>query len=205
MASEPSAMPARIILAVTGASGAAYSRRLLQLLAECGVEVHLVISPYGQRLFAEELDIPRATPEALLGRAAPNVRVHAFQDVGSAIASGSFLTQGMVVCPCSSNTLAAIAAGLGDNLITRAAHVTLKERRRLVLVTREMPLSHIEIVNMHRLSDAGAIICPAAPGFYLRPKSLEEIIDFVCGKVMDLMGVRHSLATRWEGSGTKPS
>jgi 4-hydroxy-3-polyprenylbenzoate decarboxylase len=103
----------------------------------------------------------------------------------------------MVVCPCSSNTLGAIAAGLGSNLITRAAHVTLKENRKLILVPREMPLSLIELRNLVRLAEAGAVICPASPGLYLRPKTVEEMVDFVVGKILDLLGVDHDLETRW--------
>ena len=189
----------RVVLAITGASGAAYAVRLLQLLVDAEIETHLVITPYGQRLLADELDIQRPTVEGLLGRASSRVIAHSYHDVGGAIASGSFLTRGMVICPCSSNTLAAIASGLGDNLITRAAHVHLKERRRLVLVTRESPLSTIEIGNMLRLSEAGAIICPASPGFYLRPRTLAEIVDFMCGKVLDLLEIEHALRTRWQG------
>lgn len=191
-------MAKRIVVAVTGASGAAYARRLIQVLAEGGVEVHLILSTYGRRLFVDELDIRNPTPAELAGRAADKVIAHAFNDVGSALASGSFLTDGMVICPCSSNTLGAIAAGLGDNLITRAAHVHLKERRPLVLLAREMPLSHIELQNMLRLSEAGAIICPAAPGFYLRPTTVEELVDFVVGKLLDLLRIEHDLKVRWK-------
>jgi len=192
-------MSSRIVVAVTGASGAPYARRLVQALADAGVDVHLVVSPYGRRLLADELDIREATVEAIVGRPAANVIMHGYRDLGSALASGSFLTQGMAICPCSSNTLGAVAAGLGDNLISRAAHVHLKERRRLVLLTREMPLSHIELSNMMRLSEAGAIICPAAPGFYLRPTSIAELVDFVTGKMLDLLGIDHDLPMRWMG------
>ncbi|MEE8171226.1 MAG: flavin prenyltransferase UbiX [Phycisphaerae bacterium] len=200
-------MNRRIVLAVTGASGAAYARRLLDVLVRADVEVHWVVSPYGRRLLVEELEIRDPSPEALLGRDADNVVRRGYQDLGSTLASGSFLTHGMVICPCSSNTLGAIAAGLGDNLITRAAHVHLKERRPLILVHREMPLSHIEIANMQRLSEAGATICPAAPGFYLRPKSINDLVDFVVGKVLDLLDVPHELNTRWTGAaaGEKPA
>lgn len=192
-------MGKRIVLAITGASGAAYARRLLQALVEAEAEVHLVLSPYGRRLFADELDIRNATVEALLGRPSDRVTLHNYQSLDSPLASGSFLTDGMVICPCTSNTLGAIAAGLGDNLITRAAHVHLKESRRLILVHREMPLPRIDLLNMLRLQEAGAVICPAAPGFYLRPKSIEELVDFVVGKVLDLLTIPHDLKTRWEG------
>jgi 4-hydroxy-3-polyprenylbenzoate decarboxylase len=188
----------RIVLAITGASGAVYAHRLLSVLVDGGVHVHLIASPLGQRLFADELDIAQITVERLLGRADPAVTLHAYKDVGSALGSGSFRTDGMVVCPCSSNSLAAIAAGLGDNLITRAAAVTLKEMRRLILVTREMPMSRIDLLNALRLSEAGAIICPAAPGFYMRPRMIDDLVDFVVGKVLDLLEVPHRLNTRWD-------
>jgi 4-hydroxy-3-polyprenylbenzoate decarboxylase len=123
--------------------------------------------------------------------------MYGYRDVGAVLASGSFLTDGMIICPCSSNTLGAVAAGLGDNLITRAAHVTLKEGRRLVLVPREMPVSAIDLRNMLRLSRAGAIICPASPGFYMNPQSIDDLVDFVAGRVLDLVNIPHNLQTRW--------
>jgi 4-hydroxy-3-polyprenylbenzoate decarboxylase len=192
-------MNKRIVVAVTGASGAVYSRRLLQCLAQPGVEIHLIISPYGRRLIRDELGIVKPTPESLVGpEKAGFITLHAYRDVGAVLASGSFLTDGMIVCPCSSNTLGEIAAGTGSNLISRAAAVHLKEARRLVLVPREMPFSQIEIANMLRLSQAGAIICPAAPGFYMLPTRIEDLVDFVAGKLCDLVGVAHSLQTRWK-------
>ena len=192
-------MRKRIIVAVTGASGAVYARRLLQCLADGGVDIHLVLSPYGRRLIRDELSIAKPTPERLVGpEKAKSITVHAYRDVGAPLASGSFLTDGMIVCPCSSNTLGEIAAGTGANLISRAAAVHLKEARRLILVPREMPLSQIEIGNMLRLSQAGAVICPAAPGFYMLPKRIEDLVDFVVGKLCDLVGVAHELKTRWQ-------
>ncbi len=188
-----------IIVAITGASGAAYAVRVLDGLTAAGVRVHLVISPYGKRLLADELDIQQPTAEALVGSRAAQVTIYPYQDVGSRLASGSFLAEGMVVVPCSGNTLGAIAAGMGDNLITRAAQVTLKEARRLVVVPREMPMSAIELENALRVSRAGGIICPASPGFYMRPASVEELVRFVAGKVLDLLGVEHGWRTRWEG------
>ena len=139
--------------------------------------------------------------EALVGeQAAASLTIHSHQDVGALPASGSFLTDGMIICPCSSNTLGQIAAGTGSNLITRAAAVHLKEGRRLVLVTREMPISQIEIHNMLRVSQAGATICPASPGFYMRPRTIDDLTDFVAGKLCDLLRVEHTLKTRWQGS-----
>ena len=131
--------------------------------------------------------------------------MYTYRDVGARIASGSFLTDGMVVCPCSSNSLGAIASGIGDNLIARAAAVTLKESRRLIIVPREMPVSQIEIANMLRLSQAGAIICPASPGYYLLPKSVDDLIDFVVGKLLDLLDIPHQLNTRWDGDAPRPA
>ena len=187
-----------IVVGITGASGAAYARRVVQCLDAGGVAVHLVISPYGRQLLAEELDIASPSAETLLGRPSPHLTIHGYNDMASPLASGSFLTDGMVICPCSSNTLGTVAAGLADNLIARAAHVTLKERRRLILVPREMPLSLLELQNMERLAAAGAIICPASPGFYLRPKTVDELVDFVAGKVLDLLGIEHTLEIRWK-------
>jgi 4-hydroxy-3-polyprenylbenzoate decarboxylase len=189
-------------MAITGASGAAYARRLAECIVASGAHLHLVISPHGRQLLHDELGLRRFGLADLLGREVPNATLYPYNDVGARIASGSFLTAGMVVCPCSSNTLGAIANGLGDNLINRAATVTLKEARRLVLVPREMPLSQIEIANMLRLSQAGAILCPAAPGFYLLPQRIEDLVDFVVGKVLDLLGLAHDLHTRWQPHGT---
>jgi 4-hydroxy-3-polyprenylbenzoate decarboxylase len=187
----------QIVLAVTGASGVAYGRRLAQCLVEQPLHLHLLISPRAREVAADELSLRPITVESWFGRPVENVTLYAHRDVGARIASGSFLTHGMVVCPCSSHTLAAIAAGLGDNLVTRAAMVTLKEARRLIVVPREMPMSQLEIENMLRLSRAGAIICPASPGFYMRPTRVEELLDFVAGRVMDLLGLPHELRTRW--------
>ncbi len=189
----------QIVLAITGASGAVYARRLAQVAVQSGVHLHLIVSPHGARLLHDELDIARPTPDALLDGPADHVEYYPYRDVGARIASGSFPTDGMVICPCSSNTLAQIAAGTADNLVTRAALVTLKEARRLVLVPREMPLTQIEIGNMLRISQAGGLVCPAAPGFYLRPTTIAELVDFVVARVLDLLGVAHTLNVRWSG------
>jgi 4-hydroxy-3-polyprenylbenzoate decarboxylase len=191
-------MTSRIVIGITGASGATYARRVMELLAEAGVEMHLAVSGLGRRLLFEELDMKRVDPDALTGGHGGLVTVYNDNDVGAVIASGSFVHDGMVIVPCSANTLGAIAAGLGDNLVKRAAAVALKERRRLVLGYREMPASHIDICNMKRLSEAGAIIAPLSPGFYLRPKSIDDLVDFVAGRILDLLGVEHALDTRWE-------
>ena len=187
----------RIVVAVTGASGAQYAQRLVECLLAGGAEVRLIVSPLGRRLFLEEMDLHQIDAQALLGHDDSRLVMHPYGDVGDALASGSTPTEGMIICPCSSNTLAQVAAGLGDNLITRAAQVTLKERRRLVIVPREMPMSHLELENCLRLSSAGALICPAAPGFYMLPQTIGDLVDFVVGKLLDLVNVPHTLNTRW--------
>ncbi|MBX3318185.1 MAG: UbiX family flavin prenyltransferase [Phycisphaeraceae bacterium] len=196
----------KFVLGISGASGAAYALRLLHVLLEQGHEVHLVVSEYGQRLLFDEADIRKlelaqlcpalaALPEA--DAHASRLIIHPNKDVGAVIASGSFLHDGMVVLPCSSTSLGAMATSAGSNLLTRAAMVTLKERRPLVVCHRETPLNLIDIENMRTLTLAGAIICPTNPGFYLNPRTIEEIIDFMVGKVLDLLKVEHDLKTRW--------
>jgi 4-hydroxy-3-polyprenylbenzoate decarboxylase len=194
----------RIVVAITGASGAVYARRLLECLARAETEVHLIITPHGRQLFLDELDLRDPTPSALVGdRLAARITHYGYRDVGARIASGSFLTDAMIICPCSSNTLGDVASGTGANLVSRAAAVHLKEVRKLILVTREMPVSQIELSNMLRVSQAGGLICPASPGFYMRPQSVEDLVDFVVGKLLDLVGVPHDLRTRWKpGDGT---
>lgn len=192
-------MSKRIVVAVTGASGAPYAQRFLEVLAAQGCDVHVVLSPYGRRLFLDEMAIENPTPDSLVGpELAGQLTLHPYRDVGDSLASGSFLTDGMVICPCSNNTLGEVAAGLGGNLVSRAAAVHLKEARRLILLTREMPASPIDLENMLRISRAGGVICPASPGFYLRPKTIDELVDFVVGKLCDLLGVDHDLSTRWD-------
>ena len=192
-------MSKRIVVAVTGASGAVYAKRLLGCLADAAVDIHLIISQHGRELIAEELGITDPSSEALVGAARAKIIIeHLYESVGALPASGSFLTDGMIICPCSSNTLAEVAGGMASNLISRAAAVHLKERRRLVLLTREMPVSQIDLANMLRISQAGGIICPASPGFYMRPTAIGDLVDFVVGKLCDLVGVEHSLNTRWD-------
>lgn len=198
-----------LVLGISGASGAPYALRLLEILLGGGHEIHLVASEYGRRLLAEESDV-RALDLASLAPSlarrddaaaiAQRLIVHPHKDVGAVIASGSFLHDGMVVLPCSSASLGAIATGSGSNLLVRAAMVTLKERRTLIVAPREMPLSLIDIRNMETLTLAGAIICPPNPGFYLRPTRVEDLVDFVVGKVLDLLSIEHDLKTRWTGT-----
>jgi 4-hydroxy-3-polyprenylbenzoate decarboxylase len=197
----------RIVLGVSGASGAAYTLRLLEQLLLAGREVHCVVSTYGQRLLFDEHGIRQVSLDELCPSLAgdPDHRrrfiAHPNKDVGAVIASGSFLHDGMVVLPCSSTSLGAMATGSGSNLLTRAAMVTLKERRPLIVCHRETPLSLIDIENMRTLALAGAIVCPTNPGFYLKPQTVGEIVDFMAGKVLDLLGVEHRLKTRWEDAG----
>lgn len=197
------ARPRRFVVGISGASGAAYALRLLEQLLLAGAEVHLVVSEYGRRLLFDEAGITQLEFGALCPRLSPaaaseRLVIHPNKDVGAVIASGSFLHDGMVVIPCSSTSLGAMATGSGSNLLTRAAMVSLKERRPLIVCHRETPLSLIDIENMRTLTLAGAIVCPTNPGFYLGPRSVEEIVDFMVGKVLDMLKVEHGLATRWE-------
>jgi 4-hydroxy-3-polyprenylbenzoate decarboxylase len=190
----PVAAPRRIIVAISGASGAVYGVRLLQVLqGSAGIESHLVVSDAGWRNLAHELGMERSTVEALAHR------VHDVRNLGAQIASGSFQSAGMVIAPCSMRTLAAVAHGLSDNLLTRAADVVLKERRRLVLMVRESPLHLTHLRNMVSVTEMGAICCPPLPAFYLRPASVDDIVDHSVARVLDLLDVQHNLAPRWDG------
>lgn len=193
-----------IVTAITGASGALYAQRFIQGLVAAGVNTHLVVSPLGRRLLHDELGMEAIDLVALAGTVDHRVTLYNYNDVGSRLASGSFLHNGMVVIPCSSNTLAEVAHGLGGNLISRAAAVTLKERRKLILAHREMPLSPIDVANYKTLSDAGVILAPTNPGFYLNPNTVGEVVDFVAGKLLDLLGVPHTFDTRWDPRNIRP-
>lgn len=186
----------RLIIAITGATGAIYGVRLLQVLREAsGVETHLLVSDAGVLNLHQELDMGRKDVEALADV------VHNVRDVGAAIASGSFQSDGMIVAPCSMKTLAAVANGLSDNLITRAADVVLKERRRLVLMVRETPFNLAHLRNMTAVTEMGGIIFPPLPAFYHRPQSIAEMVDHTVARVLDLYGLAHHLAPRWNGMG----
>jgi 4-hydroxy-3-polyprenylbenzoate decarboxylase len=193
-----------IVTAITGASGALYAQRFVQSLVTAGVNVHLVVSPLGRRLLHDELGMETIDLPTFTGTPNHSVTLYNYNDVGSKLASGSFLHQGMVIVPCSSNTLAEIAHGLGDNLISRAAAVALKERRRLIIAHREMPLSPIDINNYKALSDAGAIIAATNPGYYLNPTGVGDLVDFVAGKLLDLLSIPHALDTRWDPKNIRP-
>jgi 4-hydroxy-3-polyprenylbenzoate decarboxylase len=201
--------PAPLVVAITGASGAPYAVRLVEVLLAAGCEMHLAISPSGQAVIQEELgrrvDLERFDLGDLLGgpaaaRAAATsgrLHYHHYKNLMAPIASGSFLTAGMVICPCSGSTLAAVAHAMGENLIHRAAEVHLKERRKLVVVPRETPLSLPQLKNMQAIHEAGAVVLPAAPGFYARAETVADLVDFVVARICDQLGVANTLIRRW--------
>jgi len=196
-----------IVVALTGASGAPYGIRLVEVLLQAGRKIHLLISPAAAEVFLREVDRPlrleesRFDPRAFFGYDFPytpgSLLFHHHTNFSAPIASGSYLTAGMVICPCSLGTLAAIAHGLSENLIHRAADVHLKERRPLILVPRETPLGLIPLKNMVAATEAGAIILPAMPAFYTRPQTLQDMIDFVVGRICDHLQISHNLVQRW--------
>ena len=189
-----SASKRRIVVAMTGATGAIYGVRLLEELRSIGgFETHVVISRAGLLSAAAELDRGRRELESL------GDVVHAERDVGASIASGSFKTDGMIIAPCSMRTLAAIATGVTDNLIARAADVSLKERRRLVLIARETPLTLVHLRNMVTVTEMGAVVFPPVPAFYAKLDSLDAMIDQTVGRVLDLFGIDSPLVRRWSG------
>ncbi len=184
--------PSRLVVGITGASGAQYALDLLETLQTLHYEVHLVISEGAKRLLAEELAMNVKDLAALA------TELHDDRDVGAGIASGSFRTQGMVIIPTSASTLAKIAQGMADTLITRAAHVHLKERRPLVLVPRETPYSRPMITAMLQAFDAGARILPANPGFYNEPKTIKDLLGFITARVLDQLGIENTRSVRWK-------
>jgi len=185
--------PRRIIVAITGATGSIYGVRLLQMLRQTDVETYLVISKWGARTLLHETPYTDEQVQKMATHTcAPN-------DQGAKISSGSFQTSGMVVAPCSMRTLAAIATGVSDNLVHRAADVTLKERRKLVLVVREAPLNEVHLENMLKLSRMGAVISPPVPAFYNRPQTIAEIVDQTVMRVLDQLGIHLDEAPRWDG------
>jgi len=189
-------MPAsrRLIIAITGATGAVYGVRLLQILKnQPDIETHLVMSDAGVLNVHQELDMGRKDVESLADMA------HSVRDIGAALASGSFQNEGMVIAPCSMRSLAAVAHGLSDNLITRAADVALKERRRLILMVRETPFNLAHLRNMTAVTEMGGIIFPPLPAFYHRPQSVDDMVDHTVARVLDLLCIDHALAPRWQG------
>jgi flavin prenyltransferase len=199
-----------IVLGITGASGAIYAVRLLEVLRAAGRDVHLSISPSGRDVIRQELgldlDLDRFD-ENMLYKAGFGISgspsrsgdlcYYQHQDVMAPMASGSFLTAGMVICPCSGTTLSSVASGAANNLIQRAAEVHLKERRKLVLVPREAPLSLPHIENMRRVTDAGGVILPASPGWYHGAETIRDLVDFVVARICDQLGIEHALTKRW--------
>jgi 4-hydroxy-3-polyprenylbenzoate decarboxylase len=192
-----------LVLAMTGASGTPYGVRLLETLLKSGRTVHLVISPAGTEVIEQELnirvDLKRFDASGLIPKGVDISRLHYhhYQDFRAGIASGSFLTAGMVVCPCSMGTVAAIAHGTSGNLNHRAGDVHLKERRKLVLVPRETPLGIVQLRNLTAVAEAGAVVLPASPAFYTLPKSINDMVDFVVGRICDQLGVENGLLKRW--------
>ncbi|MGB8852449.1 MAG: flavin prenyltransferase UbiX [Pirellulales bacterium] len=193
-----------LVVGITGASGAPYGVRLLEVLLAAGREIHLTISPSGQAVIGEELgrriDLDRFDAADLLDAAPPaagRLHYHHYKNLMAPIASGSFLTAAMVICPCSGSTLAAVAHAMGENLIHRAAEVHLKERRKLVVVPRETPLSLPQLKNMQAIHEAGAVVLPASPGFYARAETVTDLVDFVVARICDQLGVANVLMPRW--------
>ncbi|VTR94721.1 3-octaprenyl-4-hydroxybenzoate carboxy-lyase : 3-octaprenyl-4-hydroxybenzoate carboxy-lyase OS=Isosphaera pallida (strain ATCC 43644 / DSM 9630 / IS1B) GN=Isop_1506 PE=4 SV=1: Flavoprotein [Gemmata massiliana] len=197
-----------LVVAFTGASGSPYGLRLVEVLLRAGRNVHLTISPAAVEVLDAEagstvrLNTDEFDAAILLGSRADGLDLtrlhyHHFRDFRAGIASGSFLTGGMVICPCSLGTLAAVAHGISENLIHRAADVHLKERRKLILVPRETPLGLIALKNMVAVTEAGAVVLPAMPAFYTRPQNLDDMVDFVVGRICDQLGVEHGLSRRW--------
>lgn len=196
-------MPKPLVVGITGASGAVYAVRLLEVLMQAGREVHLSISPSGQQVLRHELhlDVDLDHFDAARLIEAPDtsgtLHYHRYHDMLAPIASGSHVTEAMVICPCSGSTMSAVAQATGGNLIQRAADVHLKERRKLVLVPRETPLSLPQLNNMTRCCEAGCVILPAMPGWYHGVKSLSDLVDFVVARILDQLGVEHELMRRW--------
>ena len=186
-------MPARLVVGITGATGAVYGVRLLQRARALGAETHLVVTPAGVLNVHHELGLDRRALEALADRA------YAPGDVGACLASGSFDTTAMVIAPCSMKTLAAIAHGFGDNLLTRAADVTLKERRPLLLMVRETPFNLAHLRNMSAVTEMGGIVFPPLPAFYHRPQSIDEMVDDTVERVLPLLGLPGAAPQRWDG------
>jgi 4-hydroxy-3-polyprenylbenzoate decarboxylase len=200
-------MSRRLVVAVTGASGAIYAVRFLKACLDLGFTVDLTVSDYGHRLLIEECDLNLKTEsvEAWLDRSygkterPGRIRAHRESDMGASIASGSQRWDGMVIVPCSMKTLSAVAHGSASNLVERAADVSLKERRPLVIVPRETPMSLVHVENLHRVTLAGAMLVPAMPAFYYKPRNFEDLADFIAGRILDLLGVEHELYTPWRG------
>lgn len=183
----------RIVIGISGASGSVYGIRALEILKKLGAETHLILTRAARETIRLETDYKITKVEGLA------TEVHRIGDVTSKLASGSYRTDGMAIIPCSMKSLGGVASGYADNLLLRAAEVTLKERRPLVLVVRETPLTLIGLENMVTVARAGAVVLPAMPAFYQRPKTIDDLVDQVAGKALELLGVEHDLSRRWEG------
>ena len=189
-----------VVLAITGASGAPYAVRLIEVLADAGVPLWLIVSSHGLRLLQAECGIGDIDAlKAATGGTWESVRVFPDDDRGALPASGSQRTGGMVICPCSMGTVSAVATGASRSLVERAADVTLKERRKLILVPRETPMSLVHLRNLVAVTEAGATVLPAAPGFYHRPTQVTELVDFIVQRIVDQLDVDITMAPRWEG------
>jgi len=184
----------RLVIGISGASGAVYGIRLLKALEDLGVETHLILTEAARETIRLETNYKVTEVEGLA------TELHRIDDITSKLASGSFHTDGMTIVPCSMKTLGGVASGYADNLLLRAAEVTLKERRPLVLVVRETPLSLIDLENMVTVARAGAVVLPAMPAFYDRPSTIDELVTQVAGRALDLLGVEHNLSKHWDGS-----
>ncbi|WP_411823291.1 UbiX family flavin prenyltransferase [Leptospira sp. 'Mane'] len=197
----------KLVVALAGASGSIYAARFLKALSEIPGESYLIVSPPSLRIFSEEYETSVSKPEDILDfvqvKWKPDLKhkfhIRSFHDIGSDIASGSNVWDAMVVVPCSMKTVASINSGLTENLIERAADVSLKERRRLIVVPRETPYNRVHLRNLLSLDEAGAIILPASPGFYQNPKTLDDLGDFIAGRIFNLLGVDAGLYPKWEG------
>ena len=183
----------QVVVGISGASGSIYALRLLEVLRELDVEVNLIVTKVGERVITLETGLTRRDLATLAAH------VYDIDDLTGPLSSGSCETNGMVVIPCSMKTLAGIAAGYSSNLLLRVADVALKEKRPLVLVPRETPLSIIHLRNMYNVAQAGAVVLPAMPGFYNRPQSIEDLVNHIVGKILDVLGLEHHLYRRWEG------
>ncbi len=189
--------PQKITLALSGASGAIYGHHLLKALIQAKVETHLVATNTAIEILAAEIGINDLTAQSLLGHPCDSLYFHDNHNLHNTLASGSFPIDAMVICPCSSHTIASIAAGLADTLLLRAAYVTLKQRRPLILVHRETPLTEIDLENMLKITRAGGIICPASPAFYMKPQSIDDLANSMTGRILDLLNIPHKLPIRW--------
>jgi len=187
----------KIIVGITGASGSIYSVRLLEELLSSKIEVHLIITKIGEKVLKYETSYDVLNLEKHLKSFGDTLIIHDIDDAFACVASGSFKADAMVVLPCSMSTLAEMSSGITKNLLTRASDVCLKERRKLIIVPRETPLNNIHLSNMLKLSEAGAIILPACPGFYHRPSSIDDLVSFIIGKVFDLLEIENKLFTKW--------